>query len=90
MRKQASYVVNNTQILIFGGENRVKEASGSAYIYDIERMSFSATPQVPINAQKWPFSQLHITQRGNALFTMNNELQILKYEILSNEWSRFK
>lgn len=90
MRKQASYVVNNTQILIFGGENRVKEASGSAYIYDLERISFSAAPQVPINAQKWPFSQLHITQRGNALFTMNKELQILKYEILSNEWSRFK
>jgi hypothetical protein len=52
-------------------------------------MSFNGAAQLPIQTN-WLFFWLHVAQRGNALYAMSKEMQILRYTIGSNEWSVFK
>lgn len=87
--QHSSCVISESQILIFGGESSNEEANTKSFILNLDSMSFTGAAQLPIQTN-WLFFWLHVAQRGNALYAMSKEMQILKYAIGSNEWSNFK
>ena len=87
--QHSSCVITENQILIFGGESSNEEANTKSFVLNLETMTFNGAAQLPIQTN-WLFFWLHVAQRGNALYAMSKEMQILRYSIGSNEWSVFK
>ena len=87
--QHASVPIGEGQVLIFGGECGNDEPNTRSYILTLETMTFHGFTQMPIQSN-WLFFWLHVALRGNALYAMSKEMQILKFSIASNEWSNYK
>jgi hypothetical protein len=84
--QHACYALDPSQILIFGGEGPSDEPHRLSYIFNVDTEKFYACANIPIYSN-WLFFWLHVVRRGDSLYSMNKERQILKYNIFNNSWA---
>ena len=82
-------LISEGQILICGGESSGDEPHRMSYIFDTEQEIFHSFSTIPAHSH-WLFFWLHVHRSGNAIYSINKERMILKYNMSTNSWLIFK
>ena len=81
-----SWVISRNQILIFGGEKLDDEAHRLSYLWNVDTGKFEKYAEVTVKSS-WLVSWMHVVKRGNCLFVLGKDTQVVKYAISRNKWS---